>query len=153
MTQVIQNNNWRSELNKMILRYHTIALWVAVIFDLLFFVTDYINIYDYWKEFLSFRVSVSFVCLITVLFHKKLNLNKELLGVIPVLLISIQNAYMWSVMDVTQFQQHAFAYIALFIGAGMFILNSDVSISDATIKNNVLDVPFENYNSNPNIRR
>ncbi len=66
MVQVIKNNDWKSELNNTILKYHTIALWVAVIFDLLFFVTDYINIYDYWQEFLIFRVSVSFVCLITV---------------------------------------------------------------------------------------
>jgi serine phosphatase RsbU (regulator of sigma subunit) len=113
--------NWKSELNKTIVKYHTIALWVAVIFDLLFFVTDYFNIYDYWQEFLTFRASVALVCLITVLFHKRLNINRELMGVIPVLLISVQNAYMWSVMDVQQFQQHAFAYIALFIGSGMFM--------------------------------
>lgn len=114
-------NDWKTELNKTIVKYHTIALWVAVVFDLLFFVTDYFNIYDYWQEFLIFRSSVSFVCLITVLFYKKLNIHRELLGVIPVLLISIQNAYMWSVMDVQQFQQHAFAYIAMFIGSGMFM--------------------------------
>ena len=116
-----KSNNWKTELNKTIVKYHTIALWVAVIFDLLFFVTDYFNIYDYWQEFLTFRASVSLICLLTVLFYKKLNINRELLGVIPVFLISVQNAYMWSVMDVAQFQQHAFAYIAMFIGSGMFM--------------------------------
>jgi len=119
--EAVKNNNWKTELNKRIVKYHTIALWVAVIFDMLFFVTDYLNIYDYWQEFLTFRSSVAFICLMVVLFHKKLNINRELLGVIPVFLISIQNAYMWSVMDVAQFQQHAFAYIAMFIGAGMFM--------------------------------
>lgn len=116
-----KSTNWKTELNKTIVKYHTIALWVAVVFDLLFFVTDYLNIYDYWQEFLAFRASVSLICLLTVLFYKKLKINREVLGVIPVLLISVQNAYMWSVMDVQQFQQHSFAYIAMFIGSGMFM--------------------------------
>ena len=119
--EIAKNYNWKTELNDTIVKYHTIALWVAVIFNMLFFVTDYLNIHDYWQEFLAFRSSVAFICLIVVLFHKKLNINRELLGVIPVFLISIQNAYMWSVMDIAQFQQHAFAYIAMFIGSGMFM--------------------------------
>ena len=41
---------------------------------------------------------------------------------IPVMGISLQNAYMYNVMEVTAFQQHTFAYIALFIGAGMLVL-------------------------------
>lgn len=147
MAQVIQNNDWKSELNKTILKYHTIALWVAVIFDLLFFVTDYFNVYDYWQEFLIFRVSVSFICLITVLFHKKFNLDKEILGVIPVLLISVQNAYMWSVMDVLQFQQHAFAYIALFIGSGMFIFYHVYYSIFIVLVNIILNIIFFYFNS------
>jgi len=39
-----------------------------------------------------------------------------------VLGISIQNAYMWSVMDLEHFQKHAFAYMVLFIGVGMLVL-------------------------------
>lgn len=41
---------------------------------------------------------------------------------IVVLGISIQNAYMWSVMDLEHLHQHAFAYMVLFIGAGMLVL-------------------------------
>mgnify|MGYP000167725768 CR=1 FL=1 len=72
-----KSTNWKTELNKTIVKYHTIALWVAVVFDLLFFVTDYLNIYDYWQEFLAFRASVSLICLLTVLFYKKLNFLKN----------------------------------------------------------------------------
>lgn len=113
--------NWKSELDKTAFKYHKITLWVAVVFNLLFFATDYINVYDYWQEFLTFRVVVAFTCLITVLFHKKLNISIQLMGVIPVLLISIQNAYMWSVMDAEHLQKHTLAYMALFIGSGMFV--------------------------------
>ncbi len=114
-------NSWKPEIDKTAFKYHKITLWVAVVFNMLFFVTDYINIYEYWQEFLTFRVVVSFICLITVLFHKKLNISIQLMGVIPVLLISIQNAYMWSVMDAEHLQKHTMAYMTLFIGSGMFV--------------------------------
>ena len=112
---------WKTELDKTAFKYHKITLWVAVIFNLIFFATDYINIYDYWEEFLTFRIFVSGVCLLLVLFHKKLKLSIQLMGVIPVLLISIQNAYMWSVMDAEHLQKHTMAYMTLFIGSGMFV--------------------------------
>jgi sigma-B regulation protein RsbU (phosphoserine phosphatase) len=122
MEQALGNNtNWRAELDKTAYKYHKITLWVAVVFNMLFFATDYINVYDYWEEFLTFRVVVSLICLITVLFHKKLHISIQLMGVIPVLLISIQNAYMWSVMDAEHLQKHTLAYMALFIGSGMFV--------------------------------
>lgn len=145
--EATKNTAWKSELNKTIVKYHTIALWVAVIFDLLFFVTDYFNIYDYWQEFLTFRTSVSLVCLITVLTYKKFNIHREILGVIPVLLISIQNAYMWSVMDVQQFQQHAFAYIAMFIGSGMFMFYHVYYSIFIVIANIIANVIFLKINS------
>ena len=34
----------------------------------------------------------------------------------------LQNAYMWSVMDIPHLQKHAFAYMVLFIGTGMLVL-------------------------------
>jgi serine phosphatase RsbU (regulator of sigma subunit) len=117
-----QNKAWKSEFNKTALKYHKITLWVAVLFNLLFFSTDYLNMTSFLEEFLAFRVSVSIICLFTVLFHKQLKISVALMGVIPVLLISIQNAYMWSVMDTEHLQNHTLAYIALFIGSGMFVL-------------------------------
>ncbi len=139
--------NWKPEMDKTILRYHTIALWVAVIFDMLFFVTDYFNIYEYWQEFLTFRTAVSLVCLFTVLFHKKLKIPYEVLGFIPVLLISIQNAYMWSVMDVEHLQKHAFAYIALFIGSGMFMFYHVYYSITIVVANIIANIIFFRYNS------
>ena len=115
------DNDWKSELDKIALKYHIITLWVAVVFNLLFFITDYINIHQYWREFLTFRIVVSLICLITVLFYKQLKISIQLMGVIPVLLISIQNAFMWGCMDAEHLQKHTLAYMALFIGSGMFV--------------------------------
>lgn len=113
---------WESEIEKSVLKYHIIACWFAVIFNLLFFAADYLTLPEYWVTFLTFRTSISLVVLILILTYKKINIPIEILGFIPVLLLSIQNAYMWSVMDVAQFTKHTFAYITLFIGAGMFVL-------------------------------
>lgn len=121
MTQGLKNNDWKIELNNTALKYHVIALWVAVVFDMLFYVTDYFNLPAYRFEFFIFRLIVSICCLITVLLYKKLNLSTHFMGVLPVLLISIQNAYMWSVMDAEHLQKHTLAYMALFIGSGMFM--------------------------------
>ncbi|MCO6499711.1 MAG: SpoIIE family protein phosphatase [Vicingus serpentipes] len=114
-------NNWETELDKIALKYHIITLWVAVVFNLLFFITDYINMHQYWREFLTFRVVVSSICLITVLFYKQLKISIQLMGVIPVLLISIENAFIWGCMDAEHLQRHTLAYMALFIGSGMFV--------------------------------
>ncbi|NCP45770.1 MAG: hypothetical protein GW818_04925, partial [Flavobacteriales bacterium] len=147
MTQNKSNIDWKTELDKTILRYHTIALWVAVVFNMLFFVTDYFNLYAYWQEFLTFRTAVSLVCLITVLFHKKLKIPIEILGFIPVLLISIQNAYMWSVMDLEHLQKHAFAYIALFIGSGMFMFYRIFFSILIVVANIIANIVFFYFNS------
>ena len=110
------------EIEKSVLKYHIITCWFAVVFNLLFFIADYLTLPEYWVSFLTFRTSVSLIVLISVLTYKKLNIPIEILGFIPILLISVQNAYMWSVMDVGQFTKHTFAYITLFIGSGMFVL-------------------------------
>ena len=121
INQEIIDKKCLKEWVSVVSKYNKITLWVAVVFNLLFFITDYININNFWQEFLTFRVSVSLICLIVVLFHKQLKIHIQLLAVIPVLLISIQNAYMWSVMDVEHLQKHTLAYATLFVGSGMFV--------------------------------
>ena len=46
----------------------------------------------------------------------------EIIALVPFIGISIQNAYMYSTMNSVELHNHTFAYIALFIGAGMFVL-------------------------------
>lgn len=122
MPHRITENSWRNEMNVSVTKYHLITCWVGVVFNLLFFVADYFNIPEYWAPFLTVRVVVSLTILFFILTYKRLTIPIEFLGFIPVFLISIENAYMWSVMDLTHFQQHTFAYLALFIGSGMFVL-------------------------------
>ena len=114
--------DWQSEMNRIATRHHVIVCWVAIILNPIWFVSDYFTIPNYWKIFLVVRLAVTGLILLAVLLRKAINLSTELLVVFPFLGISIQNAFMWSVMDVPTLQKHAFAYLALIIGAGMLVL-------------------------------
>ena len=109
-------------MNRIATKHHVTVCWVAIGLNPIWFVADYYTIPAYWKIFLAIRLVVTAATLFAVLSRKKLNISTELLILIPVFGISLQNAFMWSVMDVPMLQKHAFAYIALFIGIGMLVL-------------------------------
>lgn len=116
------NVQWEEELKKTTVKYHIAGAWVGVIFNLIFAATDYINVNNHFEVFFIFRLAVSSITAIALVLRKPLNISVDFLIFIPVLLISIQNAFMWSLMDVEHLQKHTLAYIALFIGAGMLVL-------------------------------
>ncbi len=113
---------WEEELKKATVKYHIAGAWVAVIFDLVFGATDYINVNHHFEVFFLFRLCVSSLTAILLVLRKPLNISADFLIFVPFLLISIQNAFMWSLMDADDLQKHTLAYIALFIGAGMLVL-------------------------------
>lgn len=117
-----ETTDWNKELYTTATRYHIIGCWAAIILDPLWVINDYFIFPSNWIEFFILRLIVVFATLIGVLFRKPLKISPELLIIIPFLGISLQNAYMQSVMDLSSFQKHTFAYIALFIGGGMLIL-------------------------------
>jgi sigma-B regulation protein RsbU (phosphoserine phosphatase) len=114
--------DWEIELERIATKHHVIVCWVAIGLNPIWFIGDYFTIPEYWKTFLAVRLAVTSLILLGVLLRKKLKIPTEVLIFIPMMGISLQNAYMWSVMDVPMLQKHAFAYIALFIGGGMLVL-------------------------------
>lgn len=113
---------WEGEFRKTALKYHVIVAWVAVVLNPVWALADYLTIPEHFNDFLVFRIAVCVLTLICIFFKNRLENYPELFAFIPFAGISIQNAYMYSVMDVGEIQKHTFAYIALFIGAGMFVL-------------------------------
>jgi signal transduction histidine kinase len=118
----ISRNSWESELEQKSVRYHLIACWVALIFDPIFAITDYINIPDSWKQLLVIRFIVSAVILFTVLVRKRYRLPSYFVVSVPFLLISLQNAYTYSLISAGGLLGHSLNYMALLIGAAMFVL-------------------------------
>jgi sigma-B regulation protein RsbU (phosphoserine phosphatase) len=124
MSKIINDNsvNWESELKVAAFKYHVLIAWVAVLLNPVWAFADYYTIPAHATDFFIFRVSISSAILITIAFKKRLQHHPEIIALVPFIGISIQNAYMYSVMNVPELQNQTFAYIALFIGAGMFVL-------------------------------
>ena len=118
----IANTIVKKEFDKSTEKFHVIASWVGLILNIIWFISDYFIIEEYFSRFLIFRVAVSSTSALILLFRKSLGISIYTCMFILVLGISVQNAYMWSVMDIAHFQKHAFAYMVLFIGVGMLVL-------------------------------
>jgi signal transduction histidine kinase len=118
----IPSVTWKTELDKASGKYHLIACWVAIIFDPIFAITDYINIPEHWELLLIIRLCVSGVILLTVIFKNKLELSTHVIVSVPFILISLQNAFTYSLIGKEDLLGHNLNYMALPVGAAMFVL-------------------------------
>ncbi len=139
--------DWQIELNRIASKHHIIVCWVAIILNPIWFVADYFTIPTYWKIFFIVRITITALTLLAVILKNKINLSTELLILFPFLGISLQNAYMWSVMDIPTLQKHAFAYLALLIGAGMLVLWKPIWTIGVVVVSLIANVLFFHYNS------
>ena len=139
--RIISDAVVKEEFYKSTEKFHVIACWVGLILNLVWFVSDVFIVPDYVGRFLLFRISVSLISALILIFRKPLNINMYYCMFILVSGISVQNAYMWSVMDGPHFQSHAFAYMVLFIGVGMLVLweiQLSIYLSIITIVSNAI---------------
>lgn len=114
------NPSWELELEKSSSRFHFVAAWIAVIFDPIFAITDYYNIPESWWHVLIIRLCVSAITLAALAFRRYL--SSYFLVVIPLTLISLQNAYTYSLIGDEDLLGHNLNYMALLIGAAMFVV-------------------------------
>lgn len=104
-------------------KYHIWGAWIAIFADPLFAVTDYINIPNDWKGLLAIRLSVSLITFLVLYFRKSFKIKSNTIIIfVPFVLISLQNAYTFSLISDEHILGHCLNYIALLIGAGMFVL-------------------------------
>jgi phosphoserine phosphatase RsbU/P len=113
---------WQDEITRAATKNHVIGSWVAIVFNTLFAINDYFVMPDEWVRFFVFRVSVSLITLIGVMLWKRYQFSNEWIVFIPFSIICIENAYIWSFMDVDNFRVHALAYMAIYIGSSMIII-------------------------------
>lgn len=110
------------ELERASTRFHVTVAWVAIILDPVFALTDYFNIPGHWKTLLVMRLVVSAITLTTLLTRKKFKTPSFVVALVPFFLISIQNAYVYAVVDSQNLLGQNLNYMALLIGAAMFVL-------------------------------
>jgi signal transduction histidine kinase len=113
--------SWKNELEATSFRYHFIAAWVAIIFDPLFALTDYFNIPHAWETLFYVRLSVAALTLAALFVRMYLQLPSFVIAIVPFMLISLQNAFTYSLIGNENLLGHNLNYMALFIGASMFV--------------------------------
>ena len=118
----VSSSTWMPELEQASSRYHITAAWVAVIFDPLFALTDFFNIPQHWEKVFVLRLVVSAITIGTLVMRRKFNFPSYIIVLVPFLLISLQNAYTFSLIDNQVLLGHCLNYMALLIGGAMFIL-------------------------------
>jgi phosphoserine phosphatase RsbU/P len=121
-TNISSLESWEVELKQTAYKYHSIVIWVAIILNPLWAIGDFFGTPQYFNSFLIYRLAVTALCALVLVFRKRLMDKPETIAFVPFFGISLQNAYMYSVMNAAELQKHTFAYIALFIGAGMLVL-------------------------------
>jgi len=110
------------QLEQNALSYHRVGCWVAILANPVFALSDYFNFPAYWQQSLMIRLSISVIVFLAMLFQKQLRLNSSQLVSIPLMLISIQNAHMYEFAAEKDLLGQHLNYMALFIGASLFIL-------------------------------
>ncbi len=111
------------ELESASEKYHIWGAWIAIFADPVFAVTDYINIPNDWKNLLTIRLTVSLITFLVLYFRKRFKIKSNTIIIfVPFVLISLQNAYTFSLISDEHILGHCLNYIALLIGAGMFVL-------------------------------
>lgn len=107
------------EMDRIAWRYHLTGAWVAALLNPLFILNDLAIIPEHGTRFAIVRLAVSLAIVVALLGRKWLQLTPHSFLLIPYLLISLENAYMWSFMGPELFRIHTLAYAVLFVGAGM----------------------------------
>ena len=110
---------WQVEMDTIAWRYHVTGGWVAALLNPVFILNDLAVIPTHWKEFAAIRLVVSALIILALLGRQRLRLDPRTFLLVPYLLISLENAYMWGHMGPELFQMHTLAYAVLFVGAAM----------------------------------
>lgn len=118
----ITSPEWQKEINATAFKYNLLIVQVGIVLNLIFAIGDYFNSPNHFFDFLIARIISCSIMLVVILNKNLFIKNPSFVAFIPVVSISIQNAYMYSLLTDVEFQKHTLAYVMLFIATGMFVL-------------------------------
>lgn len=113
---------WRQEVERYASRYHISGSWFAAVANLLFALNDVIVFPEMAGQFFVVRLAISVTIALALILRKRMQATSSQIAMLPFLLISMENAYMWSFMDKELFHMHSLAYAVLFVGASIVVL-------------------------------
>jgi len=112
----------KKELSSNITKQHVLACKVAVVINTAWSVVNYLIFTENQLVYLIGGIGISVVISLALILREKWNISGELLGMIPMTLIGVFFTFIYSQLPVPEFQKFTFLYVAMFLGAGMFLL-------------------------------
>jgi phosphoserine phosphatase RsbU/P len=108
------------ELKKITRLNHDLVIRVVTVLNILFSISDYFTAPAFWVTFLLIRIAITLIFFSVYLLQDRLHIHPKWTLYTAYLGCIIENAYMYNVIDLVTLQKFTFAFIATFIGAGMF---------------------------------
>ncbi len=118
----VGETGWKQELNKIQSRYLFIGSFIAVLLNPVFGLIDYISLHDMWSELMVIRVTVAFFVLFSILYKPWINNNPGITGFVILMVITSQDAYIFSYSTLDNIHNNALSYLVDFVGASMVLL-------------------------------
>ena len=109
-----------SELRKIARINHDLVIRVVTVLNILFSISDYFTAPAFWLHFLLVRITITLIFFLVYFFQDRLSMHPQWTLYIAYWGCIIENAYMYNVIDAITLQKFTFAFIATYIGAGMF---------------------------------
>lgn len=103
-------------------KYHLVGCWMAIVFDPLFGITEYFSLPAHWHTLMVIRLSIALLSVLALVAKKRWGFPSFYMVAVPVLLIVLQNAYIYSLVDQDTLLGHQINCVTLFVAASMFAL-------------------------------
>jgi len=112
----------KEELSGRITKQHCLGCKVAMAFNILWAISNYFIITQNTWIYVSINIGVALLIFTTVMLRKKLKINGEILGLVAMLSTLSAFAFSYNTVDIGVFEKLTYMYVAMFIGAGMFLM-------------------------------
>lgn len=116
------SSDWNGELNKIMSKYLSIGIVIAILLNPVFGLVDYFTMPDYWVHFMGIRITVSILLAGYLLYKPFIEGNPQIAGFLVLLTITTQDAYFYSLTTPESIHQASLSYMTDFVGASMVLL-------------------------------
>ncbi len=148
--------DFKKRLSERMFKQHCLGSRIAIAVNILWGISNYFIIDENKWIYVGINMAVAAVIFTAMVFKERLRLTGESLGLVPMLATITAFAYTYNTIDLESFRHMTYTHMAVFIGAGMFLIwrmkYTLISIGYALAINIVFfqfsELTFQEYMSN-----
>lgn len=114
--------DFKTRLSNRTFKQHCLGSRIAIIVNVLWGVSNYFLIDENKWAYVGINMAAAGVILAAMLLKKRLRLNGESIALVPMLTTIAAFAYTYNTIDLEAFRNMTYTHMAVFIGAGMFLI-------------------------------